>query len=81
MAQQPRGDGASRRKSGKPSVHSLLGSELRTLRRPQREQKPSSPFVFTAECPAPMSPDGFRKLLTRIGQAARLPFPVHLHML
>src|SRR3954465_10412695 len=71
----------SRRKGGKPSVHSLRGSELRALRRQQREQKPTSPFVFTTERLAPMSPDGFRKLLARIGQAARLPFPVHPQML
>ena len=71
----------SRRKGGKPSVHSLRGSELRALRRLQREQRPTSPFVFTTERLAPMSPDGFRKLLARIGQEARLPFPVHPHML
>src|SRR3954469_17811120 len=71
----------SRRQKGNPSGHSLRRSELRALRRLQREQKPASPFVFTTERLAPMSPDGFRKLLTRIGQAAKLPFPVHPHML
>ena len=71
----------TRRKGGKPAVHTLRGSELRALRRLQREQKPASPFLFTTERLAPMSPDGFRKLLARIGQAAELPFPVHPHML
>jgi type 1 fimbriae regulatory protein FimB/type 1 fimbriae regulatory protein FimE len=71
----------ARRKGGRPSVHSLRGSELRALRRLQREQTPASPFVFTSERLAPMSPDGFRKLLARVGQAAGLPFPVHPHML
>ena len=71
----------ARRKNGKPSVHTLRGSELRALRRLQREQTPASPFVFTTERLAPMSPDGFRKLVARVGEAARLPFPVHPHML
>jgi integrase len=71
----------ARRKNGKPSVHTLRGSELRALRRLQREQTPPSPFVFTTERLAPIGPDGFRKLLARVGEAARLPFPVHPHML
>ena len=37
----------TRRKGGKASVHTLRGSELRALRRLQREQAPTSPFVFT----------------------------------
>ena len=28
-----------------------------------------------------MTTAGFRKLLSRIGEAARLPFPIHPHML
>src|SRR3954447_2589731 len=71
----------TRRKGGKPGVHALRGGELDALQRLQREQEPTSPFVFTTERLTPMSPDGFRKLLARVGQAARLPFPVHPHML
>ena len=70
-----------RRKRGTPSVHPLRGVELRALRRLRREQQPTSTFVFTTERSAPMTTAGFRKLLSRIGEAARLPFPIHPHML
>jgi integrase len=70
-----------RLKGGRPSVHVLRGSELRALRRLQREQDPPSPYAFTTERKGPMTADGFQKLLTRIGEAAALPFPVHPHML
>ena len=70
-----------RRKGGTPSVHPLRGVELRALRRLKREQQPISRFVFTTERRAPMTSAGFRKLLSRIGEAARLPFPIHPHML
>ena len=70
-----------RLKNGRPSVHILRGSELRALRRLQREQAPPSPYAFTTERRTPMTPAGLRKLLARIGQAAAFPFPVHPHML
>jgi type 1 fimbriae regulatory protein FimB/type 1 fimbriae regulatory protein FimE len=70
-----------RLKNGRPSVHILRGSELRALRRLQREQAPPSPYVFTTERRTPMTAAGLRKLLTRIGEAAAFPFPVHPHML
>jgi integrase len=70
-----------RLKNGRPSTHILRGSELRALRRLQREQTPPSPYLLTTERRTPMTVDGFQKLLTRIGQAAGLPFPVHPHML
>ncbi len=70
-----------RLKNGRPSVHLLRGSELRALRRLQREQVPPSPYVCTTERRTPMTPAGLRKLPTRIGQAAAFPFPVHPHML
>ncbi len=70
-----------RLKNGRPSVHILRGSELRAPRRLQREQVPPSPYVFTTERRTPMTPAGLRKLLTRIGEAAAFPFPVHPHML
>src|ERR687895_2208754 len=65
-----------RLKNGRPSVHLLRGSELRALRRLQREPAPASPYVFTTERRTPMTPAGLRKLLTRIGVAAEFPFPV-----
>lgn len=70
-----------RLKQGRESVHPLRGSELRALRRLKREQTPPSPYVFTTERRSPMTSAGFRKLLSRIGTEAKLPFPVHPHML
>src|SRR5215212_1595393 len=67
-------------KNGTPSVHPLGGGELRALHKLQREAIPS-PYVFTTERRAPMSPAGFRKMLARTGEAAVFPFPVHPHML
>jgi hypothetical protein len=44
-----------RLKNGRPSVHTVRGSELRALRRLQREQDPPSPYLFTTERRTPMS--------------------------
>jgi integrase len=71
----------TRAKSGSPSVHPLAGRELRALRRLKREQEPESPFVFTSERGAPLSTAGFRKLVARLGVAAKMPFTIHPHML
>src|SRR6187399_3203967 len=70
----------SRAKNGMPSVHPLTGVELRALRRLQREQEPGR-YVFMSERGAPMSPVGFRRMVTRLGEAAKMPFSVHPHML
>jgi integrase len=70
----------SRLKSGIPSVHPLTGTELRALRRLQREQEPSR-YLFLSERGAPMSAVGFRRMITRLGKAAKMPFSVHPHML
>ena len=67
-------------KSGSPSVHPMQGDELRALRRLQREQG-ASPHVFTSERGGPMTPKSFHALFARIGLRAKLPFPVHPHML
>lgn len=71
----------NRAKSGSPSVHPLSGRELRALRRLRREQEPDSPFIFTSERAAPFTPAGFRKLVARLGVAAKFDFRVHPHML
>ena len=71
----------NRAKNGAPSVHPLSGRELRALRRLRREQEPQSPYVFTSERAAPFSTAGFRKLVARLGVAAKFDFPVHPHML
>src|SRR6476660_1311741 len=70
----------SRAKNGMPSVHPLTGTELRALRRLQREQEPGR-YVFMSERGAPMSSVGFRRMMGRLGKAARMPFTVHPHML
>ncbi len=68
-------------KQGTPSVHPILGDELRALRRLHREQEPKSPFVFTSERGAPFSPTGFARILERAGVEANLAFKAHPHML
>ena len=68
-----------RAKGGATSTHPLLGDELRALRVLKREAK--SPFVFVSERGAPFSTSGWAKLIQRAGIAAKMPFPVHPHML
>ena len=70
----------SRLKNGMPSVHPLTGTELRALRRLKREQEPGR-HVFLSERGAPMSAAGFRRMIERLGKAAKIPFKVHPHML
>jgi integrase len=70
----------NRAKDGSPSVHPLAGVELRALRRLKREA-PESPFVFVSERGAPFASNGFRKMVTRLGVAAGIKFPLHPHML
>ncbi len=70
----------SRAKSGIPSVHPLTGTELRALRRLQREQEQPGRYVFMSERGTPMSAVGFRRI-TRLGAAAKMPFQIHPHML
>jgi type 1 fimbriae regulatory protein FimB/type 1 fimbriae regulatory protein FimE len=71
----------TRLKRGKPSTHPIGGTELRALRRLQREQEPESLFVFTSERGTPFTTAGFQRLVERAGEAAKLPYPVHPHML
>jgi len=70
----------NRVKNGTPSVHPLSGTELRALRRLQRESI-ESPFVFVSERGTPFTTAGFRKLVARLGTAAKFKFGVHPHML
>src|SRR5438094_383540 len=50
------------------------------LRRLQREEGPSS-HVFMTERDGPMTPKAFHALFGRIGERAKMPFPVDPHML
>jgi type 1 fimbriae regulatory protein FimB/type 1 fimbriae regulatory protein FimE len=70
----------NRLKNGSPSVHPLRGPELRALRRLEREYR-STPYVFVTERDGPMTDSNVRKMIARAGRTARIPFPVHPHML
>jgi type 1 fimbriae regulatory protein FimB/type 1 fimbriae regulatory protein FimE len=68
-------------KRGTPSTHPVRGDELRALRRLQREQSPTSPFVFTSERGSPFTTAGFARMVERAGDGAGLAFKAHPHML
>lgn len=70
----------NRLKSGSPATHPIEGDELRLLRRLKREY-PETPFVFTTERGGSMTRSTMSKMVSRAGQGAGLPFPVHPHML
>jgi len=67
-------------KGGTPSVHPLSGSEMRALRRLQRESE-ASPFVFVSERGAPFTTAGFARMVGRAAKAAALGLKAHPHML
>jgi integrase len=69
-----------RAKAGTPATHPLTGREMRALRRLQRETEPST-HLFASERKAPISVDGFQKMIERLSARAKLGFPVHAHML
>jgi len=69
-----------RLKGGIPSVQQIGGEEMRMLRALKREDN-AGRFVFMTERGAPMTAAGFRKLLARLGDGAKFPFPIHPHML
>jgi hypothetical protein len=69
----------NRAKNGEPSTHRLSGVELRALRRLKRESI-ESPFVFVSERGSPFTTAGYRKMMARLGEAARFSFPVDPHM-
>lgn len=70
-----------RLKGGTPSTHPLQGDELRALRQLQREWPDGGGFLFVTERGGPMTASGVRKMLSRTGEEAGLPYPVHPHML
>ena len=70
----------TRLKKGTPSTHYLKGPEMRALRDLKRDW-PDSPFLFASERGGPMTADNVRKLVSKAGRDAKLPFPVHPHML
>jgi len=70
----------SRLKRGTPSIHPLRGPELRDLREIKRDW-PDSPYVFCSERGGPLTARTVRDIVARAGVAAKLPMPVHPHML
>jgi type 1 fimbriae regulatory protein FimE len=70
----------ARLKHGIASTHPIRGPELRALRE-LRRQYPNSPYLFVSELGGPLTPATVRKLITRAGEKAKLPFPIHPHML
>jgi type 1 fimbriae regulatory protein FimB/type 1 fimbriae regulatory protein FimE len=70
----------NRLKNGMESNHPLKGDELRALRALRREHRHAT-HIFINERGAPMSTDGFRKMLERVSAEANLGFPAHPHML
>src|SRR5262245_27324885 len=69
--------GFVRAKGGIGSVHPLHGPELRALRPLQGH----SPYVFITEAGTPVTTAWFLRMIQRTGRAAKLPFPIHPHML
>jgi type 1 fimbriae regulatory protein FimB/type 1 fimbriae regulatory protein FimE len=67
----------NRAKGGQESVHPLHGPELRALRPLQGV----SPYVFVTEGGTPVTTAWFLRMIQRTGVAAKLPFPVHPHLL
>ena len=67
-------------KQGTPAVHPLNGSEVRALRRLQRENE-ASPFAFVSERHAPFTRAGFARMVERAARSAGLQLKVHPHML
>jgi type 1 fimbriae regulatory protein FimB/type 1 fimbriae regulatory protein FimE len=67
-------------KNGTPSTHYLNGTELRALRRLQRENEPGR-YIFVTERGGPVTTAWFRKMFARLGETAKMPFPIHPHML
>ena len=67
-------------KNGIGSVQQIGGEEMRMLRALKREDA-AARYVFMTERGAPMTPAGFRKMLSRLAVAAKFQFSVHPHML
>jgi integrase len=69
------------RKNGTPGIHGLQGDELRLIRQVIRENGERRAYLFVSERKAPLSIDGAQRLVERLGEAAKIGFPVHIHML
>jgi site-specific recombinase XerD len=73
-----------RLKGSTDSVHYLERDEvngLKLLRRQQQTDGIKGAYVFINERGQPFGRMGIGRMIERAGEAARLPFPVHVHML
>jgi site-specific recombinase XerD len=70
-----------RLKGSLDSVHYLERDELAGLKRLQREQGSKAGYVFLNERGQPFHRMGIARMIERAGEAAKLSFPVHVHML
>jgi site-specific recombinase XerD len=70
-----------RLKGSNDSTHYLDRDEIIGLKRFQREQESKSGYVFLNERGQPFGRMGIARMIERAGEAAKLPFPVHVHML
>jgi site-specific recombinase XerD len=73
-----------RLKASNDSTHYLERDELAGLKALQRsygKQGIKSAYVFVNERGQPFGRMGIARMIERAGQAAKLPFPVHVHML
>jgi integrase len=68
-----------RLKGSVDSVHTLDRDEVSALRRLRADS--TSLFVFVSERGGPLSPDMIARIVERAGEAAKLGFHVHPHML
>ncbi|MGO9606871.1 MAG: tyrosine-type recombinase/integrase [Candidatus Binataceae bacterium] len=71
----------ARLKHGDESTHPLRGPELRALRVWKRRQDQRAPYIFTSLRGGPMTRRTVHYVVARAAKSARLPFPVHPHML
>ena len=74
----------SRLKGSIDSSHYLERDELagiKLLRRQQEAKGIKSAYVFVNERAEPFRRMGIARMVERAGEAAKLPFPVHVHML
>lgn len=69
-----------RLKNGLPSTHPVRGTELRALRKLQRDYSDTS-YLFITERKAPLTDRTVRHIVSRAGEEARFDFSIHPHML
>jgi site-specific recombinase XerD len=73
-----------RLKGSTDSVHYLERDEvsgLKLLQRQQQADRIKGAYVFINERGQPFGRMGIGRMIERAGEAARLPLPVHVHML